>query len=141
MLEDAAEAEDATHETFLRLHRQLARLPDSRQAVFWIYRVATNYCLNELRNRKRRAAPADAVPEPAGALGPIPSARSPTATWRARLIAVRPPRSVRWPGCTTSMASSATRWPAILRISERTVTARLSKFASGAKKYLRSNGL
>jgi RNA polymerase sigma-70 factor, ECF subfamily len=63
MLDDPAEAEDATHETFLRLHRHLDRVPQTRQALFWIYRVATNYCLNEIRNRRRRPAATEDLPE------------------------------------------------------------------------------
>ena len=142
MLEDAAEAEDATHETFLRLHRQLAKLPPSREAVFWIYRVATNYCLNELRNRKRRAAPVGTVAEDCRRPErPIPSAR--LADWDSaqRLIAGAPAkvRVVAWLYHVDGFQRDEVA--GILRISERTVTARLSKFASGAKKYLRSNGL
>lgn len=63
LLRDEAEAEDATQETFLRLHRHLHRLTDDQDILRWIYRVATNYCFNELRNRKRRPAPVAALPE------------------------------------------------------------------------------
>lgn len=69
LLRDQAEAEDATQETFLRLHRHLHHLSEDQDILRWIYRVATNYCLNELRNRKRRPAPVAALPERA-ALGP-----------------------------------------------------------------------
>jgi RNA polymerase sigma-70 factor, ECF subfamily len=63
LLRDEAEAEDATQETFLRLHRHLHRLSDDQDILRWIYRVATNYCFNELRNRKRRPAPVATLPE------------------------------------------------------------------------------
>lgn len=63
LLRDAAEAEDATQETFLRVHRHLHRLSDEQDILRWIYRVATNYCFNELRNRRRRPAPVAALPE------------------------------------------------------------------------------
>jgi RNA polymerase sigma-70 factor (ECF subfamily) len=53
LLGDASAAEDATHEVFLRVHRHLSRLPAAEEMRPWIYRVATNYCLNELRNRAR----------------------------------------------------------------------------------------
>lgn len=56
MLSDEAEAHDATQETFLRVYRHLDEVPSQREALYWIYRVATNYCLNELRNRKNRPA-------------------------------------------------------------------------------------
>jgi RNA polymerase sigma-70 factor (ECF subfamily) len=53
ILEDRAAAEDATQETFLRVYRHLERTPTAEEALRWIYRIATNYCLNELRNDKR----------------------------------------------------------------------------------------
>jgi RNA polymerase sigma-70 factor (ECF subfamily) len=53
LLGDPSAAEDATHEVFLRVQRHLSRLPAAEEMRPWIYRVATNYCLNELRNRAR----------------------------------------------------------------------------------------
>ena len=55
LLRDRAAAEDATQETFMRVLRHLDRAPDADEAIRWIWRIATNYCLNELRNSKRRA--------------------------------------------------------------------------------------
>jgi RNA polymerase sigma-70 factor, ECF subfamily len=51
LLGDHAAAEDATQETFLRIHRQIDRVPGEREALLWIYRVATNHCLDLLRHR------------------------------------------------------------------------------------------
>ena len=59
LLHDDAEAEDATHETFLRVRGHLHRVATVREAVFFIYRVATNYCLTQLRSRKHRPAPTE----------------------------------------------------------------------------------
>ncbi|MHB8419464.1 MAG: RNA polymerase sigma factor [Myxococcales bacterium] len=59
LLRDSAMAEDATQETFLRVHKNLERVPGDADALRWIYRVATNYCLNELRNQRNRPRPAD----------------------------------------------------------------------------------
>lgn len=66
ILNDARAAEDATQETFLRVHRHLAKAPDAQDALRWIYRIATNYCLNELRDRVARPTPVDDVDESAG---------------------------------------------------------------------------
>src|SRR4051812_616812 len=66
LLDDHAAAQDATQETFMRVHRHLRKAPDSNQALGWIYRIATNYCLNEIRNRKLRPQPASDGPEHAG---------------------------------------------------------------------------
>jgi len=63
ILKDAAAAEDATQEVFLRVGRSLDEAPGSPEALAWIYRIATNYCLNELRSRKRRARVVTSLPE------------------------------------------------------------------------------
>jgi RNA polymerase sigma-70 factor (ECF subfamily) len=63
MLMDDGAAEDATQETFLRVWRRLDRVPDAREALYWIYRVATNYCLNEIRDRRHRDIPSETLPE------------------------------------------------------------------------------
>jgi RNA polymerase sigma-70 factor (ECF subfamily) len=63
MLRDAAAAEDATQETFVRVYRHLDEAPNRDVALAWIHRIATNLCLNEIRNRKIRPQPRDALPE------------------------------------------------------------------------------
>jgi RNA polymerase sigma factor (sigma-70 family) len=42
-----------------RIHRHIDRLPDPKDVLRWIYRIATNYCLNEIRDRKLRPAPVE----------------------------------------------------------------------------------
>jgi RNA polymerase sigma-70 factor, ECF subfamily len=54
ILKDRAAAEDVTQETFLSAHRTLARLGNDREALAWLYRTATNRCLNEIRNGRYR---------------------------------------------------------------------------------------
>ncbi|HEX4386659.1 MAG TPA: sigma-70 family RNA polymerase sigma factor [Myxococcales bacterium] len=63
LLGDAAAAEDATQETFLRVHRHLEKTPEADEALRWIWRIATNRCLNELRDRRRRPEPEETLPE------------------------------------------------------------------------------
>jgi RNA polymerase sigma-70 factor (ECF subfamily) len=65
LLRNEAEAEDAAHEVFIRAREAL---PDSEEeAMAWLYRVSTNYCLNRLRNRgmRERSGWKDAVREAA----------------------------------------------------------------------------
>ena len=66
MLADDAAAEDATQEIFVRVAKHLDDAPTSVDALLWIYRIASNHCLNELRNRKRRPQPSGS-PLPEGA--------------------------------------------------------------------------
>jgi RNA polymerase sigma-70 factor, ECF subfamily len=63
LLGDAAAAQDATQETFLRVRRHLEKIPETTQALHYIYRIATNFCLNERRDRKARAQPMAILPE------------------------------------------------------------------------------
>src|SRR3954451_21387214 len=86
LLGDEAEAEDATQETFVRVHKHLARVPPGREALTWIYRIATNHCLNMIRNRRHRPTPQPALPE--GALATTgPEERLADRDLVARLIA------------------------------------------------------
>ncbi len=51
------QAQDAAQETFLRMHRYLARFDESRDLGPWLYRVVVNAC----RDIARRRAPAPLV--------------------------------------------------------------------------------
>ena len=63
MLGSATEADDAVQETMLRAWRAHDRF-DGRSAVgTWLYRIATNVCLDQLRSRARRELPVAAGPE------------------------------------------------------------------------------
>lgn len=63
MLGSQHAAEDAAQETFLRLWRHAAKWkPAGAKFETWLYRVAMNLCLDQLRKRKREA-PEEAAPE------------------------------------------------------------------------------
>src|SRR5436190_14639995 len=53
LLSDKAAAEDATQEVFVRLMRHMGRLAPEGGYLPWIYKVATNHCLNALRDGAR----------------------------------------------------------------------------------------
>lgn len=55
LLRDHHAAEDAAQETFVRALRHVDHLPDSEDQRRWLFRVASNYCLNQMRDSKRRA--------------------------------------------------------------------------------------
>lgn len=55
LLRDREAAKDATQEVFVKLVRDIAKLDDPSIVLPWIYRVATNHCLNALRDRGRHA--------------------------------------------------------------------------------------
>jgi RNA polymerase sigma-70 factor, ECF subfamily len=53
LLRDREAAKDATQEVFVKLVRDIAKFDDPATALPWMYRVATNHCLNFLRAGRR----------------------------------------------------------------------------------------
>lgn len=137
LLRDPEAARDATQEVFVKLVRDLEKLEDREAVLPWIYRVATNHCLNLRRNAHRRGedhATADlelSSPE-----------ASPASTYPDRALA----QSLlsRFDATTQTVAVGVLvdgmeheEVAAALGVSRRTVARKLERFLEKARLYVR----
>src|SRR5437867_2778047 len=63
MMGSAVDADDAVQETMVRAWRSLGRFDGRSSLRTWLYRIATNVCLDALADRSRRARPIEEGPE------------------------------------------------------------------------------
>ena len=103
MLGSPFEAEDAVQDTMVRAWRGLDRFEGRAALRSWLYRIATNVCLDMLKGRERRARPMDLGPA-RSASGPIGDIL-PDVTW----IEPIPDRAVARDGDPADVAASRER--------------------------------
>ena len=75
ILRDAEGARDVTQEVFVRCFDRRGGLRDGRELLGWLYRVATNLCLNALRDGKLRRETDQQMAPALAAGGDAPEAR------------------------------------------------------------------
>lgn len=134
ILKDPEAAKDATQEVFMKLVRDMSKLDDRETVLPWIYRVATNHCLNFRRNAVRRgddaampdlevadSTPADVYPDRALARQVLEQCDETT-----RTVAV----GVLVDGMEHEEVAE------LLGISRRTVARKLERFLDTARRYL-----
>jgi RNA polymerase sigma-70 factor (ECF subfamily) len=73
MLRSPEDARDVYQETFLRVYRNLNNFRFDCSFHTWIYRIATNLCLDQLRKRKVRKEESPVVMTPDGAVDRLDS--------------------------------------------------------------------
>jgi RNA polymerase sigma-70 factor (ECF subfamily) len=106
MLGSPFEAEDAVQETMIRAWRSIDRFEGRAALRSWLYRIATNVCLDMLKGRERRARPMD--------LGPAQSSSSPPGPTLPEVAWLQPIPD-------TSVVATAPDDPAELALSRETI--------------------
>jgi len=134
LLKEPEAAKDATQEVFVKLVRHMDRLSDRETVLPWIYRVATNHCLNLRRNASRRGD--DAAMPDLELAGPDAASQCPDRALARQVLAHFDLETqavavgVLVDGMEHQEAAAA------LGISRRTVARRLARFLDGARRLL-----
>ena len=79
MLGSRHDADDALQNTLLRAWRALPKLRGRSSASAWLYRIATNVCLDAIAGRRQRVVPFDL--RPAATPGDAPARSLAIASW------------------------------------------------------------
>lgn len=133
ILKDRAAAEDITQETFLSAHHTLEKLRGERETLAWLYRTATNRCLNELRQGRHRPHLMESPPEPAG---PAPEGRIEDQDLVARLAAELP-RDLSYAAWLYHVdGHEQAEIAEMCGVSRRTIISRLGRFAEHARAFI-----
>ena len=81
MLGSSFDAEDAVQETMVRAWRALDGFEGRSALRSWLYRIATNVCLDQLTGRQRRALPMDLAGDPYPPVEASLAGRRPSTAW------------------------------------------------------------
>lgn len=135
LLRDPALAEDATQEVFVRVYKHLDKAPNDDEALAWMYRISTNYCLDLMRRRNVRGDEQE-PDERMATLEPATDARIEDRDLVMKLLG-RTPEKLRAPALLYHVDGMEQEQIAkVLNVSRRTVINRLQEFAERARKFM-----
>jgi RNA polymerase sigma-70 factor, ECF subfamily len=82
MLGSVVDANDASQETIIRAWKNISQFDGRASVRTWLYRIATNVCLDEIAKRGRRTRPiVEGPPSPTGAPSPDLLVQKPREHW------------------------------------------------------------
>lgn len=133
-----ADAKEAVQEVFIRAIRHSEGFEGRSQISTWLYRITTNYCLNKIRDSKRRRELVEEYglrPELNGAL-PVKAIADKIVLVR-KLLAKADPDQARAALCVYVDGMSHAEAAEILEVSRRTVGNLLNRFNEWAQNYIK----
>lgn len=141
LLKDDALAEDATQEVFVRVLKHIESAPDDATALAWIYRISTNYCLNQIRDRSRQAEPTAPDEMPEGDNNASPEVDMLDRETAMKLIRRAPEKLQEVAMLYYVDGLEQEQVATTLGISRRTVINRLQEFIDRSKKFVSRDGV
>src|SRR5204862_5221593 len=81
MLGSSVDADDATQEAMIRAWKSLDQFDGRASLKNWLYRIATNVCLDEIHSRGRRARPIEEGPPFSGTPSVEDLVQRPSTAW------------------------------------------------------------
>ncbi len=137
LLGNHSDAEDATQEVFLKAVKGAGKYRGDSQIATWIYRITTNYCLNQLRSRKtHQRLLADDYEHPPAVATVTPLA---DILYVRRLLADADDREAQTAVYVLVDGMSRAEAAAALECSERTVSNLLARFKRWAREWSASS--
>lgn len=134
LLGNASDAEEATQEIFIRIIRGASDFRHQSQLTTWLYQITTNYCLNLLRDRRRRTELHDGELAPAVRIqGEVAPARSDDLALLRGLLAEGDPKQTQAAVYVYLDGMSHDEAAGLLGVSKRTVGNLLERFSAWAK--------
>ena len=135
ILSNAAEAEEATQEIFIRAFKGIEKFDERSSLSTWLFRITTNHCLNVIRDRARRRELWEENVAPAEEHKPVTV--DPTVVVLTRdLLAEADPQQAQAAVCVYMEGMSLNEAAEAIGVSRRSVTNLLNRFKEWAAKRM-----
>jgi RNA polymerase sigma-70 factor (ECF subfamily) len=136
ILGDDLDAQDAVQEVFVRVIGAIAEFRGQSQPSTWLYRIATNLCLNRLRDGRRRRDHLSRLGQEAVGTASAPSLPPEARATLQRVLAALPPELTEIAVYYYVDEMDQAEIAKILGVSRRTIGYRLDRFRAEALRVL-----